>query len=466
MWKNAVVSGRVTDASDEPVVGASVMAARVDVVGGRTTFSLGTQAKTDDRGVYRLANLTPGEFAIVLPSPANAAPTNPGSSAPGYPTLFYPDTTLTSSASLLTLGGGEERSGIDFHITRHAAFSISGIVTGRAEGQSRPLQLSLRPADPVRIPTTVDVRKASTDAQGHFTVPGVLPGQYAIEAVDVPMEATPPGTSRMMYSQSGNGFSSMGSALGRGNGPPLAPLPAAPVLWASVPIAVDDKNLDNVVIPLLPGARISGRVVFEGAAAKPTEDVLLSTPVMAMSADGREPGMLPASGIRADGSFQTIGLPPGHYQVMFLFTGPGWSLASIDVGGREMISQALELGTADLANVVSKFTDHPSQLSGTVKDESGKPAPDATLYMFSTDRRAWTSAAPVGGTTREVRPARNGSYQVAMPPGEYFVVAVEATAQEGWRRAEVLDVLAKTASTVKIAVGQTVTLDLTVPKGK
>jgi hypothetical protein len=205
--------------------------------------------------------------------------------------------------------------------------------------------------------------------------------------------------------------------------------------------------------------------VFEGTADKPTDATLLSTPVMTMSADGHELGMLPESGIQADGSFQTIGLPPGQYEVMFWMTAPAWSLASIVVDGREMIGQSLELGAADLTGAVFTFTDHPSQLSGIVRDEAGNPDADATIYVFSTDRQRWANTAPTGGTAHVVRPARNGGYQTTLVPGEYFVLAVEAT-QAGWLRTDVLDTLARSAKTVKIAAAQSATLDLTVPKGK
>ena len=467
MWKNASVSGTVTDANHDPVVGASVVAAPVDVVGGRTAILGGRQVTTDDRGMYRLAGLTPATYAIVMPSPANLTPVSRGFSASGYPTVFYPDTTASETASLLTLGGGDDRSGVDFHVTRHPSFSVSGTVVGRAAGQSRRIELSLRPTRSNRISTSVDVRRTAADAEGHFTFPGVLPGPYVIEVIDVPIEAAPAGTARMAYSQTGNGMSMIGNALpGRGNALPLPPAPSAPTLWAAVPVALEDGNLDDVQVALVPGARISGRLVFDGAADKLGEATLLSTPVLPMSADGRELGMLPASGIRADGSFQTVGLPPGQYQVMFLFNAPGWSLASIDLGGQEMIARPFELGATDLTNVVFKFIDHPTQFSGLVTNDAGKPAGDATIYAFSTDRRSWLSTAPMAAITREVRPARNGTYQMRLPPGEYFVIAVLETAQQSWRRADALEALAKAAKTAKVAAGQTVTLNLAVAKGK
>ena len=131
-----------------------------------------------------------------------------------------------------------------------------------------------------------------------------------------------------------------------------------------------------------------------------------------------------------------------------------------------MVGQPIELGAADLTGVVFTFTDHPAKLSGIVRDADGKPDADAAIYLFSTDRRTWTNASPMSGAAREVRPSRNGSYQFQLTPGEYFITAVDVTANEDWRSTDALETLASTAKTVKIAIGQTVTLDLVVPKGK
>ena len=465
MWKHASVSGTVTDANNDPVVGASVTALRVQVVGGRRLIAGGVPVTTDDRGMYRMQNLTPGTYAIVMPSPANMTPTSRGFSASGFPTVFYPDTTSSENATLLTLGGGEERTGIDFHVTKLPAFTVSGTVSGQTPGQSRPLRLSLRPARSSRVSTTADVRRTTADAQGHFTFPGVLPGPYVIEASDIPTEAAPAGTNRAMYSQTGSGFSMTGSPGLRG-GPPLAPLPSAPALWAALPITVENKNLEGLSVTLVPGARIRGRVVFDGAAEKPDAATLLSTLVMTMSADGRELGMLPASGIGSDGSFEAVGLPPGAYDLMVFLNDPPWNVASVSVAGQDVTGTPLTLGSEDLAGVTLTFIDRPTQLSGVVTDDTGKPAADATIYVFAADRRKWTNSSPLGGTAREVRPSRTGAYNAPLLPGEYFVIAVGTTAQEGWRSTGVLDTLARTAKTVKISAGQTVTLNLTVPKGK
>lgn len=466
MWKNATISGTVTDGRGEPVVGASVMAMRLSIVGGGALLSAGPRASTDDRGMYQLPNLSPSAYAVVMPSPANMTPTSRDFSASGFPTMFYPDTTASENATILTLGGGEERNGIDFHVTTLPTFSVTGAVSGRTPGLTRPAQLSLRPARSARVSTTVDIRRTTADAQGRFTFPGVLPGPYVLEGTDISTEAGPAGTARPLYSQRGSGFVISGSSTLSGGAAPIAPLPSLPALWGSLPITVDDRNVEGLSLALLPGARINGRVVFEGPSDKPDTATLLSTPVMTMSADGRELGMLPASGIKADGSFETVGLPAGVYEVMIFMNGPRWTLTSMTVAGQEQIGMPLTLGSDNLTDIVFTYGDRPTELTGLVTDDTGKPSMDATIYVFASDRRRWTNSAPIGGTAREVRPGRTGTYKVPLVPGEYLAVAVEATAQEGWRRPDVLENLARAAKTVKISAGQTITLNLAVPKGK
>jgi hypothetical protein len=461
MWENATVTGTVTDAAQAPVVGASLIAARVEIIGGRITFDdLGHSATTDEHGVYRLASLPPGDFTIVLRSPADVTPNAAGNSAAGYPTVFYPDAISTLGASIVTLSGGETRSDIDFHLARGPSFVIRGHVTG-ATG---PHELLLLPTDPGRIPNMIDVRRTLADAQGRFAFRGVLAGQYSINVMEVPKEPVPEGTSRISSAQHGNAISTVNS--GPSTTLPLAPTPSAPTLWASVPVAVLDQNIDDVEVPLTAAACISGTVVFDGTAPKPDAVALASTPVMVLATDGRELGMLPGSGIDATGHFQTVGVPPGPYQVWIvprLFQ--GWSLASVMVGGWEMIGVPVDVGTADV-HAMFTFTDRPGRLSGLVRDADGKAAADATIYVFSTDRRQWANGAPIIGTTRALRPARNGRYQATLAPGEYYVAAVEATARENWQGTDVLDALAQAANIVRIGVGNTVTLDLRVRRGQ
>jgi len=74
IWKFAAVTGRVADEAGEPVIGVAVRALQRTVVAGRERLAPGPTARTDDRGLYRLASLTPGEYAVAVPTTQVSAP--------------------------------------------------------------------------------------------------------------------------------------------------------------------------------------------------------------------------------------------------------------------------------------------------------------------------------------------------------------------------------------------------------
>jgi hypothetical protein len=80
-WKCAVIAGTVVDEAGEPVVGIAVRALIKYVVAGRTRFGnrevipeLVPSATTDDRGMFRLSQLMPGTYVVVVPSTQTTVP--------------------------------------------------------------------------------------------------------------------------------------------------------------------------------------------------------------------------------------------------------------------------------------------------------------------------------------------------------------------------------------------------------
>jgi hypothetical protein len=242
--------------------------------------------------------------------------------------------------------------------------------------------------------------------------------------------------------------------------------PVAPILWAETTVAVRNANLGEIDLALRPGARIQGRIVFEGNADKPTAEALAATALGATAVDGRSFAALPASAIRPDGSFETAGVPPGGYRlevVPYVRNGlTNWSLASLEIDGRPGTGRPIVVGAADV-QVVLRYTDRQTQLTGTVRDEDGRPAPDAAVYVFSTDRETWVNQ--YGSAAVKARLTRSGVYETALVPGEYFVAAV-AIPNDNWQRLEALDALSKTATRVMLPLGRTANVDVVVRLGQ
>src|SRR5205823_6153742 len=103
--------------------------------------------------------------------------------------------------------------------------------------------------------------------------------------------------------------------------PTTSPSPAMlskdPVLWAAEPVSVGDKDISGLNVAVRNGLRATGRVEFEGAAAKPSTAELTAIKLLIEPIDGRFVG--PESSFRAqvdsNGNFYTIGLIGGSYFV-------------------------------------------------------------------------------------------------------------------------------------------------------
>lgn len=108
LWKYAAIAGRVVDEAGEPVVGVAVRALRKDVIAGRIQFGSTEIAPefvpstlTDDRGMFRLSQLTPGTYAVAVPSTQS---TLPASVLEGTNTTLRGDLFMSGITELAPLG--------------------------------------------------------------------------------------------------------------------------------------------------------------------------------------------------------------------------------------------------------------------------------------------------------------------------------------------------------------------------
>src|SRR4029453_1439429 len=72
--KSAAITGTVLDEAGEPVVNVQVRSFRRTVADGRTRWGGFTTTLTDDRGIYRIAALSPGDYAIGVTSATSTMP--------------------------------------------------------------------------------------------------------------------------------------------------------------------------------------------------------------------------------------------------------------------------------------------------------------------------------------------------------------------------------------------------------
>jgi hypothetical protein len=523
LWKYAAIAGTVVDERGEPLIGVQVRVLRRTLVAGQyRLMQTGNMPSTDDRGVYRISSLEPGDYVAGVVSTRAVVPLSTyeqvqkarasgdleatrqfdlsmfsgpgngvrvgsfvvqsGSQGGGasddapmilpatergplfvYPTTYFPGTAAPASAAVLTLGSGEERGNIDFQLKPVPSVSVSGTVAGPG-GPSANTALYLLAAGSDYLAREGSFETATTisDVNGAFTFLGVTPGQYLVRVLRPPARPVSTSTGFATVIQTGN------SMISSGGGPVARPpIPNEPTWWAAQSISVGESDVTGVSVTLRTGARISGRVEFDGTAARPDAGRLQTTFVTIEPGDGRTIGGSLAFNIRqaqldAEGRLTSYEQPAGTYVIRPSAPGPGWTLASVMLNGIDVSVTPFELGSEDVS-VVIKYTDRPSELSGTVRDDRARPDSPAVVLVFPADPRAWAGYGSTSRRFQTSRAAATGSFRVVgLAAGDYLVAAVPEERLAEWRDPAFLKKLVPAAARVTIAEGQKPLLDLKV----
>jgi Carboxypeptidase regulatory-like domain len=496
MMHGGVIAGTITGPSGRPAESTNVVIYRVDNVGGARRLSLtSTSANTDDRGMYRAFGLAPGDYVVqvggtlasfalngearlVTPAevrwadqagPAAAPP--PGQTV-SYSSVYFPGTSDVSAATIVTLGPAEERDGVDFALALVPTARLSGQVLD-ADGRPLPgAQITVAPAgatqDLMSMFGSIRSQSRSTP-DGTFTVSGVTPGAYTIS-----VRATPP------------------SAGGRGGSQDAAMLAAArmlggvggntPSLWANADVAVDGRDMSDILLRLQPGMTVTGKLVFESSSTSTQPPdvtrarIALMAPPTGSSAIELTASMLTGTmqaTIAPDSTFTVLGVTPGKYRVstggLAMLMGQtavaaGWTMKSAMLGGRDVADVPFDVRpNEDVANLVVTVTDHPSELSGTVRDRAGRPAPGFPFVVFSTDRGYWTIGSR---RVQQARPSSDGKYTLTgLPAGEYYVCALTDLDQNQLYDPSFLESLLPGSFKITIGDGEKKMQDLTLAGG-
>jgi hypothetical protein len=332
--------------------------------------------------------------------------------------VFYPGAVDPSSATPITLGRAEERTGVDFDVRYVPTAIINGTVGGGV--RSDAVFISVVPTTDVGAPSSI--RTTTLRPDGRFTISGVEPGKYTVLARQ------------------------------------------RPALWGKTDIDVNGEDV-SVGVMLQPGLTFAGRVTFEGAKPPPAALSRIRIPMPVMVGIRTEIVSFPRVDVMEGGRFTVAGVVPGVYRFSSTVQGirtpiAGWWVKSVTMGGRELLDAFVDLQRA-ASDVVVTFSDRASELSGTVRDAEGNGLSDRVVVVFGTDRASWFS------NSRRVvgeRPDPEGRYVVRnLPPGEYFIVVTEDLEQNEWFDPAVLETLAPNATRIVLNEHEQKQQDWTLP---
>ena len=470
--RGGVITGMVLDERGEPAVNAFVRVMRfMPGAAERRPQEMGGD-NTDDRGIYRIHSLQPGDYAVCAnfrgggpqtdaqriqmeidgARRAMNSATSPGmrqqmatrlaelqrqlpaqnEPATGYSNVCFPGSSPTPT-TMIPVAAGEEKAGIDIQLQLTQVARIEGTLVPPPGETLGSVQVGLVPVGDAVTPS-MDRAFPDMGEQGRFVFPSVPGGHYRILARSMPMNMGPPGSS------------------------PASAKPSR--LWANAEVVIAGQDVTGVVLELQKGTTVTGQVALNSTATTQmdfTRMMLNLFPAapessMMMFASSTSPATVEASG-----RFTISDVFPGSYRVSASFpgttAGPSWVVHSVTVEGEDVLDTPLDVaGRAAITGMVVTMTDRLTELSGTLVDEKGKPALDQTLVLYPVEEKYRVFQSRRIRTTRA---GEDGHYSFRMvPPGDYRLATILDPEPGSWYDKAVLSDLDSSAVRISLAEGE------------
>jgi hypothetical protein len=408
MLKGGVITGRVVNATGEPVVGVPVMAERVRDEDGRPLPApekvvASSRRQTDDRGVYRWYGLAPGSYVICAGGSAGGSG---GLSTRPTPfegrMLIYHPSTARDAATEIAVRGGEEVSGIDIRYRFERGYVISGKITGLpATGGS--VQIVLRKAGSDTLMATASPQPSGVESG--YALYGAPNGEYDIVAArDFPSDE--------------NAFAS-----------------------APRRVVVNGRDVGGIDLALAPLASLAGRVAVEKAARKceAARDSRLSEIVVRARQD--EPGEKsaappspfwsdPSGEVNEAGAFSIRGLKAGRYRLESALPGADWYVkearrAGAPVTAGDIARNGVTLKSGErLSGALITLGEGAAGLKGKVVAAGGARLPARIRAHLAPAEPEAPNAKDEALRFVEARVESDGGFSFSnLAPGKYWLLA-------------------------------------------
>jgi hypothetical protein len=452
--RGSVITGTVLDDDGDMMPGVDVRVLRYQFQQGERRLVPAGNGQTDDRGQYRVWGLMPGDYYVSATARNNifnfggrglgplqgpgrgsgAGPGGRGGAAGGneeeqlaYAPTYFPGVGSADEAKAVTVGLGQEVVGINFNLLLVHTSRISGRVTNPDGSAASGGNVNLG-SESGRAPLGGNLGGRIT-GEGSFSIANVPPGRYVLRARGMPA----------------------GAARGRGQG-------IADPLYGSLPLSVNGQDIDTVTVQLAAGATISGTIVLPPGQAQPDAPTQMRVTAPAVDPDAFG-GPASNASVDKDGRFTLTGVPEGPHLIRVNGGLRGMTLKSVTVGGREVTDAPIQVRSGQrLTDVTIALTDKVSQLEGMVTNAQNAPASEYTMLVFPTDSSLWHAQSRQIQTTR---PDQTGKFRIrGLPPGDYFLVAVDPAEPGEWFDPAYLDGQKTGATRFMLGEGQTLTQDI------
>jgi hypothetical protein len=376
MTQFGVISGRVVTPEGQPISDINIYAQKAIYSNGQRSFKTLKRVQTNDLGEYRLFGLMPGRYFV---SAGTIMTTVTGDI---YPTLYYPNTTDSSTASSVSVHSGTNVSAVDFVLRHQRPSRIRGKVIDGATGL---------PAQNVVV--TLHPRDGGTPLQNKggealFEFADLLPGSYDIHAI------------------------------------------AYKASEGVLPLEVGTADLDNVSVLLHPPVGgINGRFIIEGRAGQRDLDQLhVQVLLRGMTGNG-----LRSTNVRPDGTFTISSVPVGEdYRIEVSGMPSTWYVKNARFGATEALHAATRVESGSNAELEIVASSNSATFDGVVVDDRQNPVSNATVVLVpDINRRQLSSLYRVGKADAVGRIHFEG-----VTPGDYKAFVWEDVEAEAWQDPE------------------------------
>lgn len=356
MVHGGVITGRITDASGQPLVEESVSVTPLEPEGDyvRSDFP-GIQ--TDDRGIYRAFGLRQGKYKV---SVGQSGTMLPGNVRHVFKQTFYPSVTDPEKATILEVTESGEIKDIDIVAGAPTSnFKITGRIIDGETGKPIPnVMLGVYQID--GNSSTSSSGGISSNADGEFKFENAAPGKYTLFVVT------------------------------RGKSD-----------WRADPLTIDvvDRDLTGLEIKTRTGASLAGVVVREStddkAVAPKLTDIYISASVANAGTQDFSPNF-PAQA-NPDGSFKIGGLAAGTIRLQVRQRN-NFQLIPLEIARIEQngVPQSGEINLKEGEQItglriVVKSPKRMGAIRGQIKFENGEQPP-ASRIVIQVNRLGETSS--------------------------------------------------------------------------
>ncbi len=419
MARGAAIEGRIVTESGDPAINVVVSAERYVYAAGQRRLGPVQQARTDDRGQYRIHTLPPGDYFV----DAGPDPLDVAARATAPTTLahtLYPGTARIDEARSIALTIGQNVGGMDLTLSRIAVVELRGVVRQSSGQPVKSMGVRLqRVGGPVG-----EVRGFSEPDGSTFGFGAVPPGDYWLMGV-------------------------------------VRPSPTADFEYAATRLTVAGQPMINLVVTTERAAVIAGQVDVGGGSALPANlEVVASETDFSLPPLGGTAAQPTTARVDPSGTFAFSSLfGPRQFEVRNL--PPRWAVQAVTVDGTDVTETAVDFRPGDHPRAVRvMLTSHAASVRGVARDGNGQPVTDARVVIFPNDPNQWRGRSRL---IRAVETDRQGQFVLdGLVPGTYAIAVVPYLDDGSWMDIAVLRELQAGATRLTLAADASLSIDLKV----